>query len=821
MGSPPPAAPARALALAALSALIAASHESVAPSLLARWTGNSAWATGLALGVFMAGLGAGSLLPVYRPGLLARPRRAYGLAEVAVALSALGALAVFTRATPPSTWLSASHAVDVAAAALVMLPSALAMGLTYPLMVASLRGSPRAAGAVYAAGLVGACAGVTACAGAVVPRVGGTAAALVAVCGNLIAAAVSTRWLPDAEGAVAEAPPLDRATLDAAALFAATGVFGLGAQAVWNRALVPYAGVSTFAFAAIVAAYVGAQALGFALVRRVAAARVREVASWALALAPAACLATLALCAAVSSGVGSRDGAPWPWALATLAAVTVVVAPCAVMLGAGQAAALASIEASPQRARSAAIATGIGTLVSAAGSVVAALALVPRIGPRWTLAALALPLVGALARSGARRHAAVGAALAVALAWAAPGPRYFLGAEYDRAAVLYARFGVQDTAAVVLHDQPVEPAIRHLVAAGVSYSGDSLFAQRYMRLLAHLPALAATGRDRALVICVGTGTTLDALRTHDFSRVVAVDIDPTIRDTLSYFARAHRGAPDDPRVRLVVDDGDRFLAASRAGAYDVITLEPPPPRAPGGSTLYTEEFYARARDALRPGGAVAQWLPLHDMGAWEADAIVATFLKVFPDASLHLAERNEAILLSRHEGGAPTLSAEVRGDLARIGADDDPLADTLWLDADALRALTRGAPVITRAWPAPELAPLSVPQPFIALDAWAERAAGLATPASRDTSAGVVGPVVGAFLRVKSGAGRGDDRARVTAAMGSLLRARPDNVYWQYAHGFGPHLTDRLAALAREGVNAAVLARAARRIEALRARAPR
>jgi hypothetical protein len=57
--------------------------------------------------------------------------------------------------------------------------------------------------------------------------------------------------------------------------------------------------------------------------------------------------------------------------------------------------------------------------------------------------------------------------------------------------------------------------------------------------------------------------------------------------------------------------------------------------------------------------------------------------------------------------------------------------------------------------------------------------------------------------------------------MGSLLRARPDNVYWQYAHGFGPHLTDRLAALAREGVDAAVLARAARRIEALRARAPR
>lgn len=815
-----------ALVIAALSAVAAACHEAVAPSLLTRWTGNSAWSTGLALAVFMAGLGAGSLLPIASPRLFSRPRRAYVIAELLVATGALVAFAALTRGAAPSVTLGSSRWLDVLAAGVVSLPPALAMGATYPLLVESLRGTPRAAPSLYAAGLVGACAGALGCAGVLIPALGVSRAVLVAAAGNVLVAALAARWLPTGDAARTEeaagAPAFDAVTRDATLIFGATGALGLGAQAVWNRVLVPYAGVSSFAFAAVVAAYVAAQAAGFAIARSVSPERARGLSTSALAWSPAVSLASLAACSAVSSWPGSRDGAPLPWALGTLAAVFVVVAPTAVALGVGQAAALSSIDALPRRGRSAALATGIGTLLSALGSTLAALALVPALGPRWTLLALSLPLFVALARTGERAKIGLGLAAAVALCVIAPGPRYFLGAEYDRERVLYARFGVQDTAAVVLHDQPVEPAIRRLVAAGVSYSGDSLFAQRYMRLLAHLPSLAAAGRTRAAVICVGTGTTLDALRLHGFEHVDAVDIDPTVRDTLAWFAGAHHGAPDDPRVRLIIDDGDRHLAVVDARRYDVITLEPPPPRAPGGSTLYTEEFYLRARRALRGGGVVAQWLPLHDMGAWEADALVATFLKVFPRASLHLAERNEAILLSSHARAAGALSPEASRDLAAIGFEGlDPLADTLLLDADALVALTRGAAVVTRSWPAPELAPLSVPRPFVGLDAWAERAASRATPAAGDTFAAVLSPALAPFLRVRAGAEREGDRQRVAAAMGELLRRRPADPYLQYAHGFGAYLTERLTTLARDGVDQATLARAARRIEALRARAPR
>ncbi|MFO0651658.1 MAG: hypothetical protein U0326_35880 [Polyangiales bacterium] len=342
-----------ALAIAALSAVAAACHEAVAPSLLTRWTGNSAWSTGLALAVFMAGLGAGSLLPIASPGLFSKPRRAYVIAELLVATGALVAFAALTRGAAPSVTLGSSRWLDVLAAGVVSLPPALAMGATYPLLVESLRGTPRAAPSLYAAGLVGACAGALGCAGVLIPALGVSRAVLVAAAGNVLVAALASRWLPTGDAArtddAAGAPAFDAVTRDATLIFGATGALGLGAQAVWNRVLVPYAGVSSFAFAAVVAAYVAAQAAGFAVARRVSPERARGLSTSALAWSPAVSLASLAACSAVSSWPGARDGAPLPWALGTLAAVSVVVA-AAVALGVGRRAAALS---SPTRCRGA------------------------------------------------------------------------------------------------------------------------------------------------------------------------------------------------------------------------------------------------------------------------------------------------------------------------------------------------------------------------------------------------------------------------------------------------------------------------------------
>ena len=74
-------------------------------------------------------------------------------------------------------------------------------------------------------------------------------------------------------------------------------------------------------------------------------------------------------------------------------------------------------------------------------------------------------------------------------------------------------------------------------------------------------------------------------------------------------------------------------------------MEPPPPRAAGAASLYTIGFYERARASLRPGGVIAQWLPLHGLTEAEILLLARTFLAVFPDAALFLLNPDEAALL--------------------------------------------------------------------------------------------------------------------------------------------------------------------------------
>jgi spermidine synthase len=63
----------------------------------------------------------------------------------------------------------------------------------------------------------------------------------------------------------------------------------------------------------------------------------------------------------------------------------------------------------------------------------------------------------------------------------------------------------------------------------------------------------------------------------------------------------HRGALDDPRVSVRIEDGFRFVAKSRE-QYDLIVLDLTDPGGPS-TALYTAEFYdacaARSR-ASRP-----------------------------------------------------------------------------------------------------------------------------------------------------------------------------------------------------------------------------
>jgi predicted negative regulator of RcsB-dependent stress response len=170
-------------------------------------------------------------------------------------------------------------------------------------------------------------------------------------------------------------------------------------------------------------------------------------------------------------------------------------------------------------------------------------------------------------------------------------------------------------------------------------------AQQYMRLMAHMPLLAHQQPQRALLICFGVGATASAIAAHGaIERIDVVDLNDQVFATAPEFAATNRNVIADPRVRLIHDDGRRFLAATDQ-TYDLITSEPPPPMFAGVARLYSREYYAQAKARLRPGGLMTQWLPTDQMPRAVMHAAIRSFVEVFADSMLFVGAHTNFILM--------------------------------------------------------------------------------------------------------------------------------------------------------------------------------
>jgi spermidine synthase len=105
------------------------------------------------------------------------------------------------------------------------------------------------------------------------------------------------------------------------------------------------------------------------------------------------------------------------------------------------------------------------------------------------------------------------------------------------------------------------------------------------------------------------------------------------RAARTYFATWNAQLLARSDVRLVLDDGRRYLAASR-DHFDVIVADLFIPWHASAGNLYAREMYDTVARRLAPGGVFCQWLPLYQLTREEFDTIVHTFLTVFPQTSL-------------------------------------------------------------------------------------------------------------------------------------------------------------------------------------------
>jgi Tfp pilus assembly protein PilF len=214
---------------------------------------------------------------------------------------------------------------------------------------------------------------------------------------------------------------------------------------------------------------------------------------------------------------------------------------------------------------------------------------------------------------------------------------------------------------------------------------------------------------RVLVIGAGSGATCGAALAHpELESLLCVEISPDVIEGSRYFASINRRYWENPRTRIVIDDGRNFLFRSPS-KWDVITSEPSNPWIAGIGSLYAEEFYDNCRERLAPGGILCQWVHLYEMEESVLKTIVRTFMRLFPEALVFSSVEGFDILLigsrepllvdfgslERRMGSEP-----VARDLSSIGISRlFTLLSTQVFDQEALRRWAGVGPVNTDNFP--------------------------------------------------------------------------------------------------------------------------
>ncbi|MFO0931487.1 MAG: fused MFS/spermidine synthase [Planctomycetota bacterium] len=731
-----------------LSGIAALLYQVVWTKELSHQFGVTAYAVGTTLAVFMLGLATGSLVLGRVADRVRRPLVAYAWIEGGIALGALGSRAALRAvegwvasldlASADGATLTAVRALGTA---LVLAVPTILMGGTLPVLVKAAvarGGAPgRAVGRLYAVNALGGAAGCLLAGFVTIGALGLDGSLRVGVALNLVAA-VGALALARRRGAAATPPAADaavpRAVPDARPVGAAmrtaflvAGVVGLGVEVAWTRLLMMNLDSTAQSFAAVVAVCLVGLGLGSAAAARLAD-RVEPVRAYAVAtaLVGVALLASAGLWAAFAPRSG--DAARWvlarlPAAAGGNAAFRLVVAlvQCALLvlgptflMGCSFPFAGRAFARDPgEVGRRLGAAVTLNTLGCTLGPLLCGFWWLPSFGVQASLALCAsLALVagaGLLAtttRPAARAAVAVAAVAVLAFAWTrAPGTLVAGTEQRSGGRLLHAEEDVCGSVAVLEVESGGERC-RQLKVGTTSMITDALGCRRYTRLLGHLPALLHPAPRDALVICLGSGMTLSAVAAHpDIATIDCVELSPAVvRAARRFFGEANGAVLDDPRVRVVVNDGRTHLLHGRK-AYDLIALEPPPPYDDGVASLYAREFYELCRDRLREGGMVAQWIPYHCITQPQLRSLLATVRAVFPDATLwELFDGREYAVIGRRGGGPVPLERlaarfaepRVRAHLEPVGIRhvEDLLACHV-LGPDGLAAFTDGAPLVT------------------------------------------------------------------------------------------------------------------------------
>ncbi|MGQ0550661.1 MAG: fused MFS/spermidine synthase [Armatimonadota bacterium] len=759
------------LALALASGASALVYQVVWMRRLVLVFGSTTLATSTVLVAFLGGLAIGAWLwgqvadrhpgrGLWIFGLVEAATGAYGLASVWILSVVERAYVIEYPAVEnlPRVYVGLQFVLG----AIAVLPAAVLMGGTVPLLARGASAAGQIAGGVgrlYGWNTIGAAVGAGLATYGLLPVVGLRGAVMLAAVGNLAVAGAAL--LIDARRRRAEqmssqiAAPVDgpgssrdQDVLDAhdrvrwLVILQGMGLSGLaviGYEVAWARLMALVVGSSVYAFGTLVVVLLAGLGIGswwYGRLRlstegHVVAFGVLELligltAAASLLIAPHLPFIYMRLFPVFKDAFG--------WTLGVQIGLTAAIALVPALLsGATFPAVVGSLGGTERRVgRTIGCAYAANTVGTVLGAFLAGFVLIPAVGLRATIvlgvlanlaagvaSLLALPRTGR-PLGGRLVLGAPGLAALLIVVTLPPWPRevFAAGAGYFAPAygslagltraisemrLLYHRDGVNTTISV---DEIGE----HRVYRSNGKTDASTFPSDMATqlLLGHVPMLLHPDPREVFILGLGTGVTAAAVARYPVRKIDLIEFEPAAVEAARLFERQNRGVIDDPRVRLLLADGrNRLLAAT--DRYDVVISDASDLWVAGVGSLFTVEFYQAARARLRPGGVMVQWVHTHSLPPPALTLLVSTFRATFPHAAIWSSGFANVILIGSADPVVWDYTRLARRITAIPGVREDLKSLGVWhplalfaayvADGDALARMVAASPVHTDDFP--------------------------------------------------------------------------------------------------------------------------
>jgi predicted membrane-bound spermidine synthase len=698
-------------------------YESIWSHYLKLFLGHAAYAQTLVLAIFMGGMALGSWLVSRYTRRIRDLLFGYAVAELGIGLLAVVFHGVFVGVTgwsfdtviPALGSPAAVDAFKVAIASLLILPSSILLGSTFPLMSAGIirlhpESQARTLAWLYFTNSLGAAIGVLASGFVLIDRLGLPGTILTA--GLLNVALALVVWvLTKRMGSAPEAHPRSAGEAGAGAGRLATGIAILafvtgGASFIyeiaWIRMLTMGLGASTHAFEVMLSAFILGMSLGGLALALRPPREGRDVGWLAAILVAKGLFAVLALGAYGSAldfigwTMAGLKGTEQGYALLNVSGLVssmMVMLPSAFCAGMTLPLATAVLirrhggEGAIGRVYAANTAGCIAGTVFATHVGMEAFGVkgLTGFGAACDVALGVAVILGATGRGTRALAAAAAAVVAIVVAFAtieldhlkmASGV-FRQGTFLDPARNRIEFYKDGKTATISVTSEGSFRAIRTngKPDAGIQFGPNAKpsWDESTMILLAALPLAFKPDAKTIANIGFGSGLTTHSLLAHEGVRHVdTIEIEPAMVEGAKLFGAVNARAYGDPRSHIRIEDAKTFFATHQR-RYDVIVSEPSNPWVSGVATLFSEEFYGRIRPHLNDGGLLVQWLQVYEIDFDLVGSILKALGKHFPDYVVYTSQPGDIVVIASKSGPVPPMTGRVfespgmRQALARVG----------------------------------------------------------------------------------------------------------------------------------------------------------